>query len=105
VSPLQTIELEHVQNEEIPNMTRFQLDGKIYYWKGHSELVSVETGDIVAEFVPSWTVLDVKEHKLGHLLVRSDEGMLRDIAVTTALVVMERSDEARQTVIDLIIRR
>lgn len=79
-------------------MTRFQVDGKVYYWKGHSELVSVETGDIIADFVPSWTVIEVKAHKLGHLRVRCEEGLLRDVVIATALVVMERSDEARQAV-------
>jgi hypothetical protein len=103
LNPLQTIELEHIENMEIPNMTRFQVDGEVYYWEGHSKLVSVRTGGIVAEFRPAWTILDVKEHKLGHLILNCESGFLRDVALATALVVMERSDEARQAVISVTI--
>jgi hypothetical protein len=53
ISSLQIIELEYIQNEEIPNMIYFQLDGRIYYWKDYSELVNMKTGDIIIEFIPS----------------------------------------------------
>lgn len=82
-------------------MSRFSVDGKGYYWNGHSELVKVEDGYLLAEFFPSWTIVDVKEHKLGKLTVRDEGKRLLDIAVVTALVVMERSDEARQAVVRL----
>lgn len=79
-------------------MSRFRVDGKEYYWNGHSELIKVEGGDLLAEFFPSWTIVDVQEHKLGKLTVRDEGKRLLDIVVVTALVVMERSDEARQAV-------
>jgi hypothetical protein len=34
-------------------MTRFYMNGKVYYWNGHTELVSVETGELLAQFFPS----------------------------------------------------
>lgn len=80
-------------------MTRFQVDGDTYYWEDHSKMVSVQTGEVVAEFWPAWTILDVKEHKLGQLILNCEEGLLRDVALATALVGLERSDEAREAVI------
>ena len=79
-------------------MTRFTVNGKVYYWDGHAELVSVETGDIIARFYPSWLVIDVEEHKLGKLVIGEENKDLMDVAVTTALIVQERSDESRQAV-------
>ena len=83
-------------------MTRFTVNGKIYYWNGHTELVSVETGDIIAQFFPSWLVIDVQEHKLGKLVVKEGYKDLMDVAMITALVVQERSDEAREAVESLV---
>jgi hypothetical protein len=97
--PLYTLELEHFHHEQIPSMTRFTVDGKSYYWSGHVELVNVKTGDLAAQFYPSWHVIDVQEHKLGKLVIKEDAKDMMDIIVTTALVVQERSDEARQAVI------
>lgn len=96
--PVQTIELHHHEREGVPPVSRFRVDGKEYYWNGHSELIKVEGGDLLAEFFPSWTIVDVQEHKLGKLTVRDEGKRLLDIVVVTALVVMERSDEARQAV-------
>lgn len=96
--PLYTVELEHLHHEDIPSMTRFTVNGKVYYWDGHAELVSVETGDIIARFYPSWLVIDVEEHKLGKLVIGEENKGLMDVAVTTALIVQERSDESRQAV-------
>jgi hypothetical protein len=96
--PLYTVELEHLHHEDIPSMTRFTANGKVYYWNGHAELVSVETGDIIARFYPSWLVIDVQEHKLGKLVINEERKDLMDLAVITALVVQERSDESRQAV-------
>jgi len=99
LKPLHTIELEHLESKEIPSMTRFEVDGDVYYWEGHSKMVSVRTGDVVAEFTPTWTILDMKEHKLGHLILNCEAGFLRDVALATALVTMERSDETKEAVI------
>lgn len=53
----------------------------------------------VAKFYPSWSVIDANEHKLGKLVIQtSDDSDLIDLAVITALVVQERSDEGRQAV-------
>ena len=98
-SPLSTIELEHLHHDDIPCMTRFCMNAKVYYWNGHTELVSVETGEVLAQFYPSWLVMDVAEHKLGKLVVRGEEAKENlDIVVATALIVQERSDEGRQAV-------
>ena len=96
--PLYTVELEHLHHEDIHSMTRFTVDGKVYYWNGHAELVKVETGDVIALFYPSWLVIDVQEHKLGKLVIKEESKDLMDVAVITALVVQERSDEGRQAV-------
>ena len=77
-------------------MTRFQVDGDVYYWESHTKLVSVRTGDVIGR--PAWTILNVKEHKLGRLILHCEIGLLRDVALVT-VVVMERSDEAREAVI------
>jgi len=79
-------------------MTRFYMDGKVYYWAGHTELVSVETGDLLAQFFPSWLVIDVNEHKLGKLVIKGKGKENMDVVVATALIVQERSDEGRQAV-------
>ena len=96
--PLYTVELDHLHHEDISSMTRFTVDGKVYYWNGHTELVDVETGDVLAQFYPSWLVIDVQEHKLGKLVLKEENKDLIDVAVITALVVQERSDEGRQAV-------
>ena len=94
-----TIELAHINHKDVPSMTRFSMNGKVYYWKGHSELVSVETGDLLAEFFPSWLVIDVHEHKLGKLVIKGEGKKVIDAVVVTALITHERSDEGRQAVL------
>lgn len=96
--PLYTVELDHIHHEVVPSMTRFTVDGKVYYWNGHVELVKVETGELLAQFYPSWRVIDVHEHKLGRLVIKEEAKNLTDIVVFTALVVLERSDEGREAV-------
>jgi regulator of RNase E activity RraB len=73
--PLYTVELEHLHHEDIHSMTRFTVDGKVYYWNGHAELVKVETGDVIASFYPSWLAIDVQEHKLGKLVIKEEKGL------------------------------
>lgn len=53
----------------------------------------------IAKFYPSWSVVDVNEHKLGKLVIQASDENLIDLAVITALVVQERSDEGRQAVL------
>ena len=97
-SPLHTVELDHLHTDEIKDMTRFSVDGEFYYWKNHSELIRVRDGELLAEFIPSWLVVDVNEHKLGRLAVKNVEKPSLDVIVTTAMVVQERADEARKAV-------
>ena len=99
VGPISTIELDHLQHEDVPSMTRFSLDGKVYYWNGHSELVSVETGELLARFYPSWLAIDVREHKLGKLVITGEGKSMIDEVVATALVVQERSDRRKTSCI------
>ena len=98
--PLYTIELEHILQEDY-SKTEFVANGKSYHWKGHSELVESKTDVKLAEFYPSWLISDVKEHKLGNLVIHEVGHELIDLAVITALTVMERSDEHRQAVYSL----
>jgi hypothetical protein len=93
--PLHTVELEHILYPD-SSKTTFTIDGKTYHWKGHAELLEDETQLKIAHFYPSWLVSDVKEHKLGKLIIYKED--LVDLVVLTALVVQERSDEGRQAV-------
>jgi len=52
-SKLYTIELEHLRHEDVPCMALFYMNGKVYCWNGRTELVSVETGELLAQFFPS----------------------------------------------------
>lgn len=105
LNPMQTIELEHIENKDAPSTTRFQLNGEWYYWKGYSELICVETAEIIAEFIPSWTIAEAGKHELGRLIVhcQGEEAVLRDVAVATALVGMERCDEGREAVPPVVV--
>lgn len=93
--PLRTVELLHLPHGDT-SQTRFSIDDKRYHWKGHSELLDDDTEVKMAQFYPSWHVIEVKEHKIGTLFIYGDTP--RDLSVITALVVQERSDEARQAV-------
>ena len=79
-------------------MTRFCVDGEVFYWKNHSELIRVSDGELLAEFIPSWLIVDVNEHRLGRLEVQDIKVPSLDIIVATALVVQERSEEGRKAV-------
>ena len=93
--PLRTVELIH-HTHGASSQTRFSIDDKKYLRKGHSEFVDDDTEVKMAQFYPSWHVIEVKEHKIGTLSIYGDTP--RDLAVISALVVQERSDEARQAV-------
>lgn len=94
--PLHTVELEHILYPDSSSKTTFSVNGKSYHWKGHAELLEDETQLKVAHFYPSWLIIDVKEHKLGKLIIYEKD--LMDLVIATALVVQERSDEGRQAV-------
>lgn len=74
-------------------MTKFTTEGHEYHWNGHEELVD-EKGNVLASL--SW-VTGAKE-KIGKLVIKpggQHEQHLTDLIVLTALIVQERSDEAR----------
>jgi len=100
--PLYTLELEHVDHPDYTSFTKFSYNGKNYHWKGHAELVEEDTGERIAQFYESWLVVDVKEHKLGKLVMNDDAKELMDLVVITAFAIQERSDEAKKAVDSVI---
>ena len=46
------VELEHLHHKDIPCIICFYINGKGYYWNGHTELMSVETGGAVSAVFP-----------------------------------------------------
>lgn len=92
------IVLDHVHHEflHIHGKTSFTYNGKKYHWKGHTGLVDDETDTLMAIFHSSW--FDLNWNKVGRLEITSEGKKLSDVAVVTALIVQERSDEARQSV-------
>ena len=90
--------LEHVHREflHIHGKTMFTYNGKKYHWKGHTGLVDDETDTLIALFHSSW--FDLNWNKVGRLEITSEGKNLLDVAVITALIVHERSDEATQAV-------
>ena len=92
------ITLEHVKHAplHIHGKTEFSYDGKKYRWKGHTVLVDDEHSTLLAIFYSSW--FDLNWNKVGRLEVTTDGQKMLDIAVITALIVQERSDEEKQMV-------
>ena len=92
------ITLEHVKHAplHIHGKTEFSYRGKKYHWKGHTGLVDDEHGTLLAIFYSSW--FDLNWNKVGRLEVTTDGQKMLDIAVITALIVQERSDEEKQMV-------
>jgi hypothetical protein len=92
------IVLEHIHHEtfHIHGKTMFTFNGKKYHWKGHTGLVDDETDTLLAIFHSSW--FDLNWNKVGRLEITSEGKKLLNIAVITALIVQERSDEGKQAV-------
>lgn len=92
------IVLEHIHHEtfHIHGKTLFTYKGKKYHWKGHTGLVDDETDTLLAIFHSSW--FDLNWNKVGRLEITSEGKKLLNIAVITALIVQERSDEGKQAV-------
>jgi hypothetical protein len=90
--------LEHVHHDflHLHGTTSFTYNGKKYHWKGHTGLVDDETDTLLALFHSSWFTFDWT--KVGRLEITSEGKQILDIAVITALIVQERSDEAKQAV-------
>ena len=92
LDPKTTILLKHKHHklpQHIHSMSSFETDSQKYHWKGHNELIDEQSNSVVATFKPTW--LEGEGHKIGDLNVLKDK--LMDIAVITALIVQERSDE------------
>jgi len=70
--------------------TYFRADGKQYRWKKHEQLVDEDTGTVLAVFYPARG-----SPHLGSLHITPAGEKLRDLAVITALVDQERSDEKK----------
>lgn len=93
------ITLQHVKHAplHIHGKTGFLYGEKKYHWKGHTALVDDEHGTLLAVFYSSW--FDLSWKKLGRLEVTTDGQKMLDVAVVTALIVQERSDEEKQMVL------
>jgi hypothetical protein len=92
-----SIDLQHVSHDIFSHgKTGFTYADKKYHWKGHTGLVDDETDKLLAIFHSSW--FDRNYSKVGKLEVTSDGQKVLDVAVITALIVQERSDEEKQMV-------
>lgn len=91
--PKFTVSFQH-ESHTLPFLhtkNRFEYNGKKYYWKDHHELVEEGTNLLLATFKASW--LEGDGHRIGQLIVKGDGQDIRDIVVTTSLIVQERADE------------
>ena len=93
-----SIVLEHVHHKflHIYGKTMFTYNGKKYHWKGQTGLVDDDTDTLMALFHSSW--FDLNWNKVGRLEITSEGKKILDMAVITALIVQERSDEGKQAV-------
>ena len=95
-----TIQLKHGHHTlpRIHEKTSFVYDGKTYCWEGHSELYE-ENSDrtiLIASFETSWSTTN--NTQLGRLEISRDGKSIMEMAVITAMIVQERSDEEKQAV-------
>ena len=89
------IQLEHVHHDEHTSRTHFTEGEHKFYWNGHAELVEAKTGEVIAQL--SSVTSDKQDSKIGKLVIKphGQSPKLIDLVVMTALIVQERSDEAR----------
>jgi len=93
VEPRASVHLEHT-NRLLPffqGITSFTYNGKNYHWKGQSALIDDETKCLLA--VMHSRFLETESHKLGTLVITYDGKEILDLAVVSALVLQERSEE------------
>jgi len=81
-------------------ITRFQVDGVKYHWRGHTELVTDDGETLLATYNHAW--VEAPGHKVGQLVITEDGKDLMDYVVVTSFIVQERADEHSLAVIDLI---
>jgi hypothetical protein len=74
----------------------FVYNGKKYHWKGHTALIDDESGVLLAAM---HTRFMENQDRLGTLVITPDGRDIMDIAVITCLVMHERSEEGRRSVI------
>jgi hypothetical protein len=84
----------HRKLPSLTGKTSFSTNGKDYHWKGHNELIDDSSKDVVARFHPTW--LEGSGQKIGTLELSQKD--IQDIAVITAIVVQERTDEHKVSV-------
>ena len=98
-----TLEIHH-SHKTLPFThckTLFTYNGRAYHWKDHKELVDDATGEVVGKFHATW--LEGSGHRIGTLEVKDVQ--MQDLAVLTAIVVQERSDERNLAVNMSLYRR
>ena len=79
-----------------PWKTEFMVEGKKFDWYEQHELVL--DGNTVADFYPTWHILDQDEHKLGRLVVQGEGKKVVDLVVLTGLIMIDQSQEGRDAV-------
>ena len=96
LSPKSVLQLAHPHDPGSDCQSYFEFNGVRYGWDGHSELFEREDGTGIARFYASWDVVDEGEHQIGKLVITKNGKSMEDVIVMTALVVQERSEEARE---------
>jgi hypothetical protein len=94
-----SLQLKHVHHKflRFRGKTSFEYNGKVYHWRGHSQLVEDDSGVVLALFHPGW--FELSGSRLGKLEITYDGLKMLDLVVITALIVQERSDEGKQAVL------
>ena len=96
LSPKSVLQLAHPHDPGSHCQSFFDFNGVRYGWDGHRELFEREDGTGIARFYPSSHVMDESEHQIGKLVITENGKSMEDIVVMTALIVQERSEEARE---------
>ena len=88
-----SVHLEHVHHllPFFHGVTSFTYDAKKYHWKGHTALIDDQTKCLLATMHTRY--LETDSHKLGTLVITEDGKEILDLAVVSALVLQERSEE------------
>jgi hypothetical protein len=92
------LRLEHTHRKlfHIHGKTEFSYQGRSYHWKGHTALVDDKTDMLLAVFHSEW--FNANWNKIGRLEITVEGQRMLDLAVITALMVQERSDEGKRAV-------
>ena len=98
VQPAVSVHLGHTHRllPFFQGITSFTYNGKNYHWKGQTALIDDETKCLLAAMHSRF--LETDSHKLGTLVITGDGKEIFDMAVVSALVLQERSEEGRLAV-------